>query len=360
MKVIHLISGGDSGGAKTHVFTLLKTLQQQVNIQLVCLADGVFYRQALELGIDAKLLEQKNRLDLSVLKVLAGKINDEHIDLLHCHGARANFIGGLIKKKISIPLITTVHSDYKQDFSHNFYKKVLFTKLNEFGLKKMDYYFAVTDVFKEMLVGQGFDRDSIFTIYNGIEVMPDIKAKVMVPPVFGCVTTLRPIKGTHILLEAVKDVVSKGYEPRVLIAGGGEGKYTQDLYDYVKDNKLKDNVEFKGYVKDMDGFYDEISVNILPSFTESFPYALLEGGIRRKGTIASKAGGIVEMISDGSTGRLFEVGAAGELAGIMIEFIENPELTQIYGNAFNQKIEDSFSNIAMSKRHVELYKKLKK
>ncbi len=50
MKVIHLISGGDSGGAKTHVMTLLGALQEVVEIQLVCLTEGPLYDEALIRG----------------------------------------------------------------------------------------------------------------------------------------------------------------------------------------------------------------------------------------------------------------------------------------------------------------------
>jgi len=203
MKVIHLISGGDSGGGKTHVFTLLNKLKEQVNIELICLIRGPFYDEACELGIPSTLMEQKTRFDVSVVRSLADKINNEGIDLLHCHGARANFVAALLKRKVSIPLLTTVHSDYTQDFTHNSYKRLIFTTLNRFGLNRMDYYLAVTNVFTDMLVEQGFNKDKIYTIYNGISIGNQTvvdKAYTGSDMVFGCVTTLRPIKGTHILM----------------------------------------------------------------------------------------------------------------------------------------------------------------
>lgn len=356
MKIIHLISGGDSGGAKTHVFTLLKALQQQINVQLVCLIDGPFYREATEIGINVVLLEQKNRLDFSVLKVLTDKIKDEKVDILHCHGARANLIAVVLKKKIKIPIITTVHSDYKLDFVHSFYKKIIFTGVNRFCLKRMDYYFPVTNIFKEMLGQQGFDRKKMFTIYNGIEIIDSIKERKVIIPVFGCVTTLRPIKGTHVLLEAVDLCVKKGYKPQVLIAGTGQGKYVQGLYDYVDDHRLQEFIKFKGFVSDMDDFYNQVDAVILPSFTESFPYALLEAGIRKKGVIASKAGGIVEMIKDKKTGMLFDVGEAEQLADLIIEFMETPSRCLEYGEVFREKIIESFSDKAMAESHINNYK----
>lgn len=357
MRVIHLISGGDSGGAKTHVLTLLEELQKKVDIQLVCLTGGPFYEEAIELGINAIVLEQKSRFDLSVNRTLANLICDTKTDLLHCHGARANFISTFIKKKIGIPVITTVHSDYKQDFSHNFYKKIIFTSLNKYGLNRMDYYLVVTSIFKKVLKEQGFDSSRAFTIYNGIKII-DKPTKTPDELIFGCVTRLVPIKGTHILLEAIKKCMDQGYSPKLRIAGHGTGHYVDELNEYVSKYELQDNVEFIGFTKDIDGFFETISVNILPSYTEGMPYSLLEGGIRSKGTIASRTGGIVEMIEDLVSGRLFEVANSDELATIMIEIINNPELAKEYGENFRQKVINEFSDTVMANRHVEIYTKI--
>ena len=57
MKVIHLISGGDSGGARTHVHLLLKQLSKDNDVKLVCFMDGFFAQDARELGIDTLIIE---------------------------------------------------------------------------------------------------------------------------------------------------------------------------------------------------------------------------------------------------------------------------------------------------------------
>jgi L-malate glycosyltransferase len=360
MKVMHLISGGDTGGAKTHVITLLKELHKNVSIELICLAEGSFEQDARAAGISTSVMKQESRFDLRVIKLLKQKIVHEGFEILHCHGARANFVGAFLKKHIHIPMITTVHSDYRLDFAHNFYKKIIFTKLNRFGLNKMDYYLAVTDMFKQMLIQQKFDANKIHIIYNGINSEAPLKDYLSFENrelVFGCVTRLVPIKGTHLLLEATKICVEKGYKPKVKIAGMGAGAYVDGLHRYVKENGLGAYVEFVGYITEINGFYDQIDVNILPSYTESFPYALLEGGIRGIGTIASKAGGIIEMFTD-DTGRLFEVGNSQDLAVKMIELLDHPDRIQQLGLRFKQRIVDNFSDVAMAKRHIEIYREI--
>ena len=55
VKVIHLISGGDTGGAKTHVHSLLRSLARSVDVTLVCFRDGPFAQEAAALGIDTRV-----------------------------------------------------------------------------------------------------------------------------------------------------------------------------------------------------------------------------------------------------------------------------------------------------------------
>ena len=62
MKVIHLISGGDSGGAKTHVLSLLQNLNRTITAQLVCFRDGPFAEEARSMGIPTMICGGNNVL----------------------------------------------------------------------------------------------------------------------------------------------------------------------------------------------------------------------------------------------------------------------------------------------------------
>ena len=75
-----------------------------------------------------------------------------------------------LKHKINKPIITTIHSDYRLDFKDNFYKRVVYTAINSIALRKLDYYIAISNSFRQMLVERGFREDKIFTVYNGIDM----------------------------------------------------------------------------------------------------------------------------------------------------------------------------------------------
>lgn len=176
MKILHFISGGDSGGAKTHVLTLLDNLRKlNIEVELLCIMEGVFTEEAREMGIPVTIIPQEKRWDLSVLSKVKKFINNCGCDLVHCHGARANYISLFIRGGVKVPMITTLHSDYKLDFKDNPRKQLIYTPINAFALRRYKHILAVTKAFKYMLMLRGFKEERIDVIYNGIDFSQELQ-----------------------------------------------------------------------------------------------------------------------------------------------------------------------------------------
>lgn len=367
MKVLHLISGGDTGGAKTHIINLLCGLKDKVDVKLVCFIKGPFADDLKKHGIDAHVIEQKSRFDFSVVNKLKDLIESENFEIVHSHGARANLISYFLKKKVDAKFITTVHSDYLLDFKDNFYKNIVFTNLNKFALKRFDNYIAVSDSFKDMLVSRGFDKDKIFTIYNGIfledkiikdkesylkEKNIDYKDKFIV----GILARLDKVKGHETFLRAAKEVIDKDKSVIFLLAGDGQDK--EHLLSLRKDLGLEQNVYFLGNETHPYDFLNAIDINVLCSLSESFPYVIMEGGSLKKATIASRVGGIPKIILDGETGKLFEKQDYKALAADILKLKNNADERKKLGENLYTRIIDNFTHIKMAEKHVEIYKKI--
>ena len=114
MKVIHLISGGDTGGAKTHVHMLLRNLTSHIDVTMVCFMDGPFAQEARELGIPTVIFPSNNIF--RTLRELKQFILDGGYDLIHCHGARGNMMGAFLRRSTGLPTVSTVHSYYRVFF----------------------------------------------------------------------------------------------------------------------------------------------------------------------------------------------------------------------------------------------------
>ena len=131
MKVITLISGGDVGGAKTHVLSLISGISSSVEVKLVCFREGEFANDARKLGIDTLVMEQNV---LSCLKQLKKIIRREKYDIIHCHGSRGNTIGMLLKHTCKVPVVTTVHSDNRLDYLGRPFGRLVYGNINRFAL----------------------------------------------------------------------------------------------------------------------------------------------------------------------------------------------------------------------------------
>lgn len=371
MRVLHLMTGNDVGGAKTHIMTLLSRLKESVEVELVCLTAGEFYNEAKALRIPVRLIEQKSRFDLSIVPTLKRMICSEKVDIVHSHGARPNFICSFLRKSVKVPFVTTLHSDYRHDFDHDPLKKYFFTPLSYYGLRRMDYYFTVTEAFKHMLLSRKFALSKMRVIYNGIDTQPlkpklsrqAFEKKYHLPStegitVIGMAARLHPVKGLDLLLRAVAHLAIKRQDFLLVIAGSSDKKQWAYYQQMVTKLKIKHRVVFLGHVEEMTDFYQYIDIHVLPSYSEGFPYVLLEAGVQAVGTVASNAGGIPEMISHGQEGLLFQVGQTGELIKNLRLMLDFPEIRSHLGESLYHKIKVEFSAEQMAARHIELYNEI--
>ncbi|MEY8304010.1 glycosyltransferase family 4 protein [Anaerosalibacter bizertensis] len=368
MRVLHLISGGDTGGAKTHVIALVKALSQYVDVKVICFIEDTFYKEAKEVGIDIEVFEQKKRYDMSVISKLREEIEKKDYDIIHCHGARANFIAMFLKTKVKKPFITTVHSDYKLDFKDSLYKKIVYTAINTIALKKIDYYIAISTNFKQMLVNRGFNSNCIFTVYNGIDLEADLNyiskeeflkrynINAEGKTVVGIAARLDLVKDHDTFIEGAYKVLQKRKDIIFLIAGDGNEK--ERLISKVEELNICDYVYFLGFVKDPYSFFNAIDINILTSVSESFPYVILEGAKLKKTIISTSVGGISDLIRNGDNGFLIDVGDSEALAKNINFLLDNKPKIKILGENLYKSVKDNFSSQKMALDHFKVYKKI--
>lgn len=366
MKIMHMISGGDRGGAKTHLFSLLDKLKTKCDVVVACLMEGVFYEEILEKDIETVLFRQSNRFDLSVLSAIRRFISEREIELLHVHGARANFIAMFLKKHLHIPIVTTMHSDYLLDFD-TFFKKLIFKNLNVLSLKKIDYFIAVSDNFKKMLIDRGFNPNGIRVVYNGMDydTIPEVvTSKEDFAAGYGLETgdnliyvgiaaRFDIVKGVDVFIKGAAKAYAKNPNLRFVIAGSGA---EEDNLKALAHRLGLDNVlTFLGFVTDMYGFLNFIDINTLTSHCESFPYSMLEGSAMKRPMIASRVGGIPALVKDGETGYLFESQNSDEMAECILKMSSDPELMKQMGENICHTVTTRFSSEVLANDHMKIY-----
>jgi len=365
MKILHMISGGDKGGAKTAVFALLLALNEEVDLTIACFTEGVFYQEVLGLPVKSVLFKQKFRNDLSIIRRLSRYIRKNGFDIIHAHGARANFICMMLKIFIKVPIVTTVHSDYKLDFTDSLYKKFFFTLLNSIALRTVDYYIGVSENFKHMLIERGFEQNRVFSVHNAVESeravsfcpKEEFLARYQINAqqnfLVGIIGRLDYVKGHDIFLRAAAEICKTRDDILFLLAG--EGNEEANLRKLAKTLNISDKIIFTGFIEDIFSFINAIDINVCASRSESFAYMLHEGALLNKPAVSTHVGGIPELIINGENGTLVPEGDYKQLAAAIIRYIENPVLAAQHGKALKTHAELHFSKEKMLEKSLHIY-----
>ena len=368
MKVIHLISGGDSGGAKTHVLSLLQNLNKTITAQLVCFRDGPFAEEARAMGIPTMICGGNNIPHLR--RELTAYIKEGGYQLIHCHGSRANMIGALLRGPTGLPVVSTVHSDYKLDYMGRPFARLTFGAINAWALRHLDYRIGVSDAMVDLLIDRGFPPDRFYAIYNGIDFTPapsqgdrlaylrglgaDVdEASVVV----GIAARLNPVKDMSTLIRGFAEGHKSCPRLRLVIAGDGEER--QKLEDLAKELGVEKEVTFAGWISGgMDRFYSALDVNALTSLSETFPYALTEGARFHLATVATAVGGIPYLIDQDVNGYLFTPGDWQTLGRFLAALGNGDALRREMGEKLYEKASAKFSIQSTVDTQLHIYEEI--
>ena len=364
MKVLTLISGGDTGGAKTHVHSLLAGLTPKIQVKMVCFTDGPFTQEARALGIDTQVIADKNLL--STLRKLVALVKADGYDIIHSHGSRGNMMAALLAHKTGLPTVSTVHSDYRLDYLGRPISRLTYGTINTLALRKLKYRIGVSDAMVDMLISRGFDPERLFSIYNGLDFTPRTPAMDRAEyfrsvgleadescVVAGIAARLNPVKDIATLIRGFAIAHKDFPNLRLLIAGDGEEM--DNLKALAAELGVSKEVCFAGWVSDTDSFYHAIDINTLTSISETFPYALTEGARAGLPTVSSQVGGVSYLIDHGSNGFLFQPGDAQALAGHLLTLARDQDLRKTMGRRLYEKADREFSIEATIQRQLEIY-----
>ncbi len=365
MRVVHIIGGGDVGGAKTHMLYLLKELSRQMEVKLISLRPGAFADDARALGIDVSVVKSANII--SDIKKVTKIISDGKYDIVHSHGAKANIFSLAASRKAGLPTVTTVHSDYRLDYMHSFPKRITIGLVNSIALRFIKNHIAVSNNFKEMLINRNFNPLDIYVLYNGMDFsQPSVeysrkklleKYKLDIPDdnvIVGIAARLYPVKSIETIVKAAHIVKARNSKVKFLIGGDGEDR--KMLESLTTELGLEDTVFFLGWTDDPNEIMSSIDISVLTSISESFSYSILEGARFKKATISTRVGGIPDLIENGKNGFLFEPGDVGRFAELILELSADATKRTEMGEQLYEKALTQFSVESMGRTQIDIYK----
>jgi glycosyltransferase involved in cell wall biosynthesis len=254
---------------------------------------------------------------------------------------------------ISAPVFRTIHhiDDFAEPRLFEFEKR---------AVAHADHRFVVSGYWKNALA-RDYGYDSIVT-YNGIDVSDFMtgRAREAETPTILFVGGLEPRKGLEQLIHAMVDVVKKMPDAHLIsvaktgFRGTDEESWFRDLADRLG---ISGNIEFHESVtqETLLGFYAGCSIVVLPSRTEGWGLSLMEGMACGKAVVASRVGGIPELVRDGVDGILVDVGDVSELSRAVIKLLKDPVLRRRMGDAGRERVKE-FSWDSTAKVVLEAYR----
>ncbi|MUL36511.1 glycosyltransferase family 4 protein [Gloeocapsopsis dulcis] len=299
-------------------------------------------RLTAKTGKKVKFREKLRRLHFQfVLKQL--KVNLINSHLYHADSFVVENI-----KDLSIPVIVTDHGDYKyvieQQLSDRSNTQKIFERINGIVVLSEDNATAIAQYVKSNL--------PIKKIYNGI-ALPQLqkqtisgREKLKIPKdalVFGMVARGIQEKGWAELIQAFKQVVYAKQEVYLILVGDSE--YLRNLKASL--NGIADRVHFVGYSSDPNYWIECFDVGVLPTYFdgESLPYSIIEYLSFGKPAIATKMGGIPEIMTHNAqiAGFTIKIQAGkadvASLAHAMLQYINNPSLLNQHSQIAQQAFE---------------------
>ncbi len=281
-------------------------------------------------------------------------------DILHVHYAVPHSTSALLAKQMlcscgenRLKVVTTLHgTDTELVGQMPSYKPVV-----EFSIDSSNIVTAVSHYLKEATLKQFEIHRDIHVIYNPIDTnvfkpLPEEKRSSRWEKTLVHVSNFRPVKRVEDVIK-VFDLVSSAIPSRLLLVGDGPERHAAEML--AKHLGLIDKVEFLGPQPNVAAVLRQADLLISTSESESFGMTIAEAMASEVPVVASRIGGVPEVVEDGVTGFLVPVGCIQSFAEAAITILTNNDLQRKIGNAARRRILDHFQVDLITAQYEKLY-----
>lgn len=370
IKVCHLISGDLWAGPEVQVHSLLVSLRgvPYLDISVITLNEGKLAENLRQSGFEVRVIEESKHTFFKILGLLKKELKGKEIDILHTHRYKENVLGGMIKRRCKIKrLVQTVHGLSEPFTGIRKLKIHLYSKLNQYFTR--NYFDKVVTVSFDMQtkLSRIIAADKLITIHNAIDITrlkiertkDEVKQELGISkdhPIIGSVGRMVPIKGYDVFLKAAQLILEVRPQTRFILAGDGPLK--SKLERKATNMGLESAVRFIGFRNDISEIINCFDIFVVSSYYEGIPIVLLEAMALNKATVATRVGGIKEIIEDSVSGFLVESGDFESIASICMRLLDNAQIRGKVEIEGKKRIAEEFSVEIQKERVLKLYNEL--
>jgi len=370
LQVVLAITKSNFGGAQRYVFDLARSLRAEgFSPTVLCGGDGTLVTKLKAESISVIPLPELGR-DITIkgdiwsFFFMCQILKDMRPDVFHINSSKMG-LGALAGRIVGIKkIIFTLHGfPWNEDRPE--WQKVVFKFLIWLTILLSHTTICVARESLFIMRRWPFIQHKLVVIHNGVEKFDLQDRKIARAKLLenisddtllvGVASELHHIKGLDVLLRAWSKFTTD-HKAELVILGSGEEK--ESLSQLSKSLNLK-SVHFKGHVDNARTLFKAFDIFVLPSRSEAMPYSLLEAGYAGIPSIASKIGGIPEVIEDKASGLLVPPEGEGQLLSALVYLADHRDQREGFGFALNKKILQEFTLEKMVRDTIRAYAILK-
>lgn len=303
--------------------------------------------------------------DLALATKMATVARAEKLDLLHVHYAIPHSISAIlaresIKQKRYVPVITTLHgTDITLVGADRSYLPI-----TRYGLQQSDGVTSVSKFLKQATI-ETFDFDEIEVIPNFIcslhyKHLEDSPLRDELAPngekLLVHVSNFRAVKRPVDCVEIMAKVKQKGGKARLIMVGDGPERSA--CYYQAEKLGIKTDVVFVGKQANIADYLGVADIFLLPSELESFGLAALEAEACEVPVIATRIGGIPEVVTEGETGFLSDIGDTEKMSDDVMKLLNDEEMRRTFGEKARELAVSRYSSELIIPQYIRFYEKV--
>ena len=326
---------------------------------LVANPGGELFRRMRE-GHDLIPLAPASDIDLNAAWSLSRILKQLRPEVVHAHDSRAVAMGAtalsIVAPEPRPPLVAARRAEFR----------VAQNSFSRWKYSQVDCFVATCAAIRDRLAADGLPRDRIVVINDGVDVdliarlrPANVHAEFFLPthaPIVGNVAALVPHKGHQHLVDAAALVVREVPDARFVIVGDGDQRVP--LERHIRERHLERHVFLAGFRADVLELTKGFDLFAMSSLHEGMSVALVDAMAAGKAAVATRAGGMPEVMVDGETGYLVEPRDHQSMAARLVALLENPPLQRAMGDAATARARERFTVERMVAGTAALYERL--
>jgi len=349
IRVTHISFGLDMGGQEKLLVELAKHVDRlRCSLHFISLGGrGRLAGDIEDLGWPVTALSVPRGLRPDLVIRLAHEFRCQRSDVVHTHDNRSLFYAAPAARLTRVPGV--VHTCHGRDVRATPRQEAMARHLS----RLVDRYVCVSQEVKAQCREQGITGSRVCTVLNGIDID---RFPYNGPSPDGPVVTvarLSPEKDVANLIRATAIAAREEDNLRVEVAGGGS--CLEDLKGLAAELDVAERVTFLGEVRDIPALLGRARIFVLPSLSEGIPLTVLEAMARGLPVVATRVGGLPEVVIDGETGLLVPAADPPALAEAVLALWRDPDAAGRMGNAGRRRAEERFDVRRMVSQYEALY-----